>query len=107
MSEKIIKLNLRLPAAVHAKVRIRAEKNNVSLNTEIVNTLMRAGTEGIEEIVRPMLAALREDIARDVRLLIGTPTIHGEELEMIRAEKSRAKELVGSGLLSTTFRKQR
>jgi hypothetical protein len=50
-----IKLNLRLPPALHKRLRQQAKRNNVSLNTEIVNQL-----EGSEvAMVRRMADALK------------------------------------------------
>jgi HicB family len=39
MSEKIVKLNLRLPGGLHRRLQKEAKQNNVSLNTEIINQL--------------------------------------------------------------------
>jgi hypothetical protein len=38
-SDDVVKLNLRLPKALHRKLRQAAKANNVSLNTEIINEL--------------------------------------------------------------------
>jgi hypothetical protein len=36
---KAIKLNVRMPPALHKRLKQQAKRNNVSLNTEIVNQL--------------------------------------------------------------------
>ena len=50
MSEKsivdVVKLNLRLPKALHKKLRQAAQSNNVSLNTEIINQLEGRSSHG-------------------------------------------------------------
>ena len=38
-TDDVVKLNLRLPKALHRKLRQAAQANNVSLNTEIINQL--------------------------------------------------------------------
>jgi hypothetical protein len=38
-TDDVVKLNLRLPKALHKKLRQAAKTNNVSLNTEIINQL--------------------------------------------------------------------
>jgi len=63
-----IKLNLRLPKPLHRRLKQQAKRNNVSLNTEIVNQL--EGTEKstakrMAEIMKPIFdEAIEEAIAR-------------------------------------------
>jgi hypothetical protein len=38
-ADDVVKLNLRLPKALHRKLHQAAKANNVSLNTEIINQL--------------------------------------------------------------------
>jgi hypothetical protein len=62
MSEKstvdVVKLNLRLPKALHRKLRQAANANNVSLNTEIVNQLEGRSSYGpVPNQVRNLIQA--------------------------------------------------
>ena len=53
-----IKLNLRLPKALHKQLKQQARRNNVSLNTEIVNQLEgaeAAAVERIAETITPLI----------------------------------------------------
>jgi hypothetical protein len=50
-----IKLNLRLPKSLHRRLQQRARRNNVSLNTEIVNELEGYKEPTTEEIVKAAL----------------------------------------------------
>jgi hypothetical protein len=57
-TSEAIKLNLRLPKPLHRRLRQQATRNNVSLNTEIVNQLdgyEAATIKRIVETVRPLL----------------------------------------------------
>jgi hypothetical protein len=46
-TDDVVKLNLRLPKALHRKLRQAAKANNVSLNTEIINQLEGRLLQGI------------------------------------------------------------
>ena len=53
-----IKLVLRLPKALHKRLTQQARRNNVSLNTEIINQLEgheAATVERAREIIKPMI----------------------------------------------------
>jgi HicB family len=53
-----IKLNLRLPKPLHKRLKQQARRNNVSLNTEIVNQLEgaeAAAVERIAETIAPLI----------------------------------------------------
>jgi hypothetical protein len=53
-----IKLNLRLPKPLHKRLKQQARRNNVSLNTEIVNQLEgaeAAAVERIAETITPLI----------------------------------------------------
>src|SRR5262245_66629777 len=59
-----IKLNLRLPPALHKRLKQQARRNNVSLNTEIVNQLEGAETsmaKRMAEIMKPLFNEAIED----------------------------------------------
>ncbi len=45
-TDDVVKLNLRLPRALHKKLRQAAQSNNVSLNTEIINQLEGRSSHG-------------------------------------------------------------
>jgi hypothetical protein len=49
-----IKLNLRLPKALHRRLKQQAKRNNVSLNTEIVNQL-QGGAKRMLKAMRPFI----------------------------------------------------
>jgi hypothetical protein len=54
----VVKLNLRLPKALHRKLRQAANANNVSLNTEIVNQLEGRSSYGpIPDQVKNLIQA--------------------------------------------------
>jgi hypothetical protein len=63
-----IKLNLRLPKPLHRRLKQQAKRNNVSLNTEIVNQLEGAETstaKRMAEIMKPLFdQAIEEAIAK-------------------------------------------
>jgi len=66
-----IKLVLRLPKALHKRLTQQARRNNVSLNTEIVNQLEgheAATVERAREIIKPMI----EEATRTRTGLLGT-----------------------------------
>jgi hypothetical protein len=46
-TDDVVKLNLRLPKALHRKLRQAAKANNVSLNTEIINQLEGRSLQGL------------------------------------------------------------
>ena len=45
-TDDVVKLNLRLPKALHRKLHQAARANNVSLNTEIINELEGRSSHG-------------------------------------------------------------
>ena len=45
-TDDVVKLNLRLPKALHRKLHQAAKANNVSLNTEIINQLEGRSSQG-------------------------------------------------------------
>jgi hypothetical protein len=54
-----IKLNLRLPKPLHKRLKQQARRNNVSLNTQIVNQLEGSETataKRMAEAIRPLVA---------------------------------------------------
>ena len=55
-----IKLNLRLPKALHRKLVQQAKRNNVSLNTEIVNQLEGYEASVIKRVVERIQPILDE-----------------------------------------------
>jgi predicted HicB family RNase H-like nuclease len=68
MSEKnivdVVKLNLRLPKALHRKLSQAAKTNNVSLNTEIINQL-----EGVPTTVKNLIQATATATAERMRIV--------------------------------------
>src|SRR5262249_465847 len=70
-----IKLNLRLPKPLHRRLKQQAKRNNVSLNTEIVNQLEGhevATATRMAELLRPALddaikEAIEEAVSRATR----------------------------------------
>jgi HicB family len=49
-TDDVVKLNLRLPKALHRKLQQAAKANNVSLNTEIINQLEGHSSQTIEQL---------------------------------------------------------
>jgi hypothetical protein len=49
-TDDVVKLNLRLPKALHRKLQQAAKANNVSLNTEIINQLEGRSSQTIEQL---------------------------------------------------------
>jgi HicB-like protein involved in pilus formation len=62
-----IKLNLRLPKPLHKRLKQQARRNNVSLNTEIVNQLEGRQSGAIEGILQ------RWADERGITIVIGNP----------------------------------
>jgi hypothetical protein len=57
-----IKLNLRLPKPLHRRLKQQAKRNNVSLNTEIVNQLEAAEVATAKRMAEAMKPLLEEAI---------------------------------------------
>jgi hypothetical protein len=70
MSEKsivdVVKLNLRLPKALHRKLSQAAKANNVSLNTEIINQLEGVPTQ-VKNLIQATATATADRVVRAVR----------------------------------------
>jgi hypothetical protein len=70
MSEKsivdVVKLNLRLPKALHRKLSQAAKANNVSLNTEIINQLEGASTQ-VKNLIQATATATADRMLKAVR----------------------------------------
>ena len=86
-----IKLNLRLPKALHKQLKQQARRNNVSLNTEIVNQLQGyevATVERTTEIVAAAVRAVfreREEVAKErheERAQMGAPVQRWEVIPL-------------------------
>jgi HicB family len=60
-----IKLNLRLPKSLHRHLRQEARRNNVSLNTEIVNELERERKLAIPRTIAANAVKILEDRLED------------------------------------------
>jgi hypothetical protein len=56
-TDDVVKLNLRLPKALHRKLHQTAKANNVSLNTEIINQLGRSLRGFVPDEVRNIIQA--------------------------------------------------
>ena len=56
-TDDVVKLNLRLPKALHRKLHQAAKANNVSLNTEIINQLGRSLRGFVPDEVRNIIEA--------------------------------------------------
>jgi hypothetical protein len=74
MSEKsavdVVKLNLRLPKALHRKLRQAAKSNNVSLNTEIINQLEGRSSQGpVPNQVKNLIQATATATAERMRIV--------------------------------------
>ena len=68
----VVKLNLRLPKALHKKLSQAARVNNVSLNTEIVNQLEGRSSHGpvpnqVKNIIQATATATADRMLRTVR----------------------------------------
>jgi hypothetical protein len=59
-----IKLNLRLPKHLHKRLKHQAQRNNVSLNTEIVNQLEGAEAAMAKRMADALRPALEEAIQK-------------------------------------------
>jgi hypothetical protein len=73
-TDDVVKLNLRLPKALHKKLRQAAQSNNVSLNTEIINQLEGRSSRGpipdqIQNLIQATATATAERMVGP-----GTPT---------------------------------
>jgi hypothetical protein len=70
----VVKLNLRLPKALHRKLRQAAQANNVSLNTEIINQLEGRSPYGsISDQVKNLIQATATATVDRMRI-VGTST---------------------------------
>jgi len=99
-----IKLVLRLPKTLHKRLKQQAKRNNVSLNTEIVNQLHGYEAEAVKrttEIVQPLLeeaarasATIAAEVAAEAALLgIFRPRTEDELLERLE-QIDASKEFV-------------
>jgi hypothetical protein len=62
-TDDVVKLNLRLPKAVHREVRQAAKANKVSLNTEIINRIKggpQFGPDQVKNIIQTVATATAE-----------------------------------------------
>jgi len=72
-TDDVVKLNLRLPKALHRKLRQAARVNNVSLNTEIVNQLEGRSSQGpVPEQVQNIIQATATATVNQAMQLVGT-----------------------------------
>ena len=73
-TDDVVKLNLRLPKALHRKLRQAARVNNVSLNTEIVNQLEGRSSQGpVPEQVQNIIQATATATVNQAMQLVDTP----------------------------------
>jgi hypothetical protein len=75
-TDDVVKLNLRLPKALHRKLRQAADANNVSLNTEIINQLQGRSSHGpvpeqVQNIIQATATATATATAERM-LVVGT-----------------------------------
>jgi hypothetical protein len=69
-----IKLNLRLPPALHRRLKQQARRNNTSLNAEIINQLGGAEAAVAERITAAIMAdaeRMRFLVANTVKMTLG------------------------------------
>ncbi len=73
-TDDVVKLNLRLPKALHRKLHQAAKANNVSLNTEIINQLEGRSSHGpIPDQVKNIIQATATATAERV-FIVGAQT---------------------------------
>jgi len=80
-----VKLNLRLPKALHKRLRQQAKRDNVSLNTTIINQLEDYEPPAIREVYRQGLAQGAVDAAID--------TLLSRDLSQLEKLVARIREL--------------
>jgi hypothetical protein len=76
-----IKLNLRLPKPLHKRLKQQARRNNVSLNTEIINQLEGAVAATAKRMAEALRPALDHAIAEAIEKATGRS--QSRKLEMI------------------------
>src|SRR5262245_6085206 len=91
-----IKLNLRLPKPLHKRLKQQARRNNVSLNTEIVNQLSNAKELTFTALLRAArsapFAALMREIIHDIFVREGRADLVGEK----RSELPSSVQVIGT-----------
>ena len=70
-TDDVVKLNLRLPKALHRKLQQAAKANNVSLNTEIINQLEGRSSQTIEQLI----GFIQETANATAAAIGGLPTV--------------------------------
>jgi hypothetical protein len=87
-----VKLMLRLPRSLHERLQQQAKRNNVSLNTEIVNELERH-EEGVlkatAEALQPMVRAASSGVALYTAELM-VSILKPEALEQFKEDTAKA-----------------
>jgi len=78
-TDDVVKLNLRLPKALHRKLHQAAKANNVSLNREIINQLEGRSSHG------PMLDQVKS-------IIQATATATAERMVVIGAQSSTKRQ---------------
>jgi hypothetical protein len=102
-----IKLNLRLPKPLHKRLKQQARRNNVSLNTEIVNQLEghheAALKDAIRVVVEPLIdsAFERATEATDVAMMRFANKMVQRFAEAQEEERKRATDSVTPPLPSS------
>jgi Arc-like DNA binding domain len=71
-----IKLVLRLPKGLHKRLKQQARRNNVSLNTEIVNQLEGSDAATARRMATAMKPLVEEAIKMAVMRVTGRPSAH-------------------------------
>jgi HicB family len=74
-TDDVVKLNLRLPKALHGKLHQAAKANNVSLNTEIINQLEGRSSHGpILDQVKSIIQATATATAKRMVIVGAQPS---------------------------------
>jgi hypothetical protein len=87
-----VKLMLRLPRSLHKRLQQQAKRNNVSLNTEIVNELERheeGALKATAEALQPMVTAASSGVALYTAELV-VSILKPEALEQFKEDTAKA-----------------
>jgi hypothetical protein len=89
MSE-IVKFNLRLPKSLHRRLQRDAAKNNVSLNTEMVNQLEGSKAALVRDLVEAARPELKDIAAEAAGLNAVLDTMAGLQARLSELERRQA-----------------
>jgi uncharacterized protein HemY len=101
-----IKLNLRLPKPLHKRLQRQARRNNVSLNTQIVNELEGSGAAAAKQLMEALKPLVDEALEQAIERVAGSRRselieergrpVAAKEPEKLSAQYGRLTVTVGS-----------